>query len=42
LALIARAAQVYAWYVIAVILAGSALVFLGWVVALVRGSWRRL
>jgi hypothetical protein len=42
LALIARAAQVYAWYVIAVILAGSALVVLGWLVALARGSWRRL
>jgi hypothetical protein len=42
LALIARAVQLYAWYVIAVILAGSAFALLGWLVALARGSWRRL
>ena len=41
-ALISRAAQLYAWYVITVILAGSALVLIGWVIALARGSWQRL
>jgi hypothetical protein len=42
LAFVARAAQLYAWYVVAVILAGSAFVVLGWLVGLARGSWRRL
>ena len=40
--LIGLAAQLYAWYVIAVILAGSVLALVGWVVALARGSWQRL
>jgi hypothetical protein len=42
LAVLPRVAQLYAWYVVAVILAGSAVVLIGWLLALVRGAWQRL
>jgi hypothetical protein len=40
--LIGLAAQLYARYVIAVILVGSVVALVGWIVALARGSWQRL
>ena len=42
LALVIRAVEVYAWYIVAVLLAGSALALVAWFTAMVRGTWRRM